>query len=86
MTLIPMPMTALWFDVFFHKLRSLAIENLNENFTGNFNGHGRVATKALIDTKWFALGAIFVYQLVLLYCFNNGLDLNISLKALIKLA
>jgi hypothetical protein len=32
------------------------------------------------------LGAIFVYQLALLYRFNHGLDLNIGLKAFIKAA
>jgi hypothetical protein len=32
------------------------------------------------------LGAVFVYQLALLYRFQNGLDLNIGLKAFIKAA
>lgn len=70
----------------FHKLRSLAIENFNEHFKGIFDGHGQVPTKGLINTKRFALGAIFVYQLALLYRFNQGLDLNIGLKAFIKAA
>ena len=70
----------------FHKLRSLAIENFNEHFKGIFDGHGQVPTKGLISTKRFALGAVFVYQLALLYRFNNGLDLNIGLKAFIKAA
>jgi hypothetical protein len=31
----------------FHKLRSLAIENFNEQFKGTFDGHGQVPTKGL---------------------------------------
>jgi hypothetical protein len=68
----------------FHKLRSLAIENFNEHFKGIFDGHGQVPTKGLVNTQRFALGAIFVYQLALLYRFQHGLDLNIGLKAFIK--
>lgn len=68
----------------FHKLRSLAIENFNEHFKGIFDGHGQVPTKGLFNTQRFALGAIFVYQLAVLYRFQHGLDLNIGLKAFIK--
>lgn len=68
----------------FHKLRSPAIENFNEHFKGIFDSHGQVPTKGLINTRRFALGAIFVYQLALLYRFQNGLDLNIGLKAFIR--
>jgi len=68
----------------FHKLRSLAIENFNEHFKGIFDGHGQVPTKGLLNTQRFALGAIFVYQLAVLYRFQHGLDLNIGLKAFIK--
>lgn len=70
----------------FHKLRSLAIENFNEHFKGIFDGHGQVPTKGLINTQRFALGAILVYQLALLYRFQHGLDLNIGLKTFIKAA
>jgi hypothetical protein len=68
----------------FHKLRSLAIENFNEHFKGIFDGHGQVPTKGLFNTQRFALGAIFVYQLALLYRFQHALDLTIGLKAFIK--
>lgn len=68
----------------FHKLRSLAIENFNEHFKGIFDGHGQVPTKGLLNTQRFALGAIFVYQLALLYRFQHALHLNIGLKAFIK--
>lgn len=70
----------------FHKLRSLAIENFNEHFKGIFDGHGQVPTKGLVNTRRFALGAIFVYQLALLYRFEHGLDLNLGLKAFLKAA
>lgn len=70
----------------FHKLRSLAIENFNEHFKGIFEVHGQVPTKGLANTRRFALGAIFVYQLALLYRFQHGLDLNVGLKAFLKAA
>lgn len=70
----------------FHQLRHLAIESFNEHFKGIFDGHGQVPTKGLINTQRFALGAVFVYQLALLYRFQHGLDLNIGLKAFIKAA
>jgi hypothetical protein len=70
----------------FHKLRSLAIESFNEHFKGIFDAHGQVPTKGLVNTQRFALGAVFVYQLALLYRFQHGLDLNIGLKAFIKAA
>src|SRR5947199_1080447 len=59
----------------FHKLRSIAMENFNEHFKGIFDGHGQVPTKGLIATQRFALGAIFVYQLALLYRFEHDLNL-----------
>jgi hypothetical protein len=70
----------------FHKLRSTAIENFNEQFKGIFDGHGQVPTKGLVNTQRFALGAIFVYQLALLYRFEHGLDLRVGLKAFLKAA
>jgi hypothetical protein len=69
-----------------HKLRSTAIENLNEQFKGIFDGHGQVPTKGLVNTRRFALGAIFVYQLALMYRFEHGLDLRVGLKAFLKAA
>jgi len=65
-------------------VRSLAIENFNKHFKGIFDGQGQVPTQGLFNTQRFALGAIFVYQLALLYRFQHGLDLNIGLKAFIK--
>ena len=68
----------------FHKLRSLAIENFNHHFKGIFNSHGQVPTKGLINTKRFALGAVFVYQIALLYRFINRMELNVGLKPFLK--
>jgi hypothetical protein len=70
----------------FHKLRSTAIENLNEQFKGIFDGHGQVPTKGLTNTRRFALGAILVYQLTLWYRFEHGLDLRVGLKPFLKAA
>src|SRR5258708_3223112 len=58
----------------FHKLSSRAMENFNEHFKGIFDGHGQVPTKGLIATQRFALGAVFVYQLALLYRFEHHLE------------
>jgi len=70
----------------FHKLRSIAMENFHEHFKGIFDGHGQVPTKGLLATQRFALGAIFVYQLALLYRFEHDLELCVGLKAFLKAA
>jgi len=69
-----------------HKTRSIAIENFNEQFKGIFEAHGQVPTKGQVATQRFALGAIFLYQLALLYRFQHGLDLRVGLKAFIRAA
>jgi len=70
----------------FHKLRSVAIENFHEHFKGIFDEHGQIPTKGLLATQRFALGAVFVYQLALLYRFEHGQDLCVGLKAFLKSA
>src|SRR6266567_3680283 len=70
----------------FHKLRSTAMENINELIFGIFDGHGQVPTKGLLATQRFALGAIFIYQLALLYRFEHDLELCVGLKAFLKAA
>jgi len=64
-----------------HKTRSIAIENFNEHFKAIFDIHGAVPTKGLLATQRFVLSAVFVYQLAILYCFLQNLDLRIGLKA-----
>jgi hypothetical protein len=70
----------------FHKLRSLAIENFNGQFKGIFDAHGSVPTRGLARTRRFALGAVFLYQLTLLYRFEHHQDLRVGLKAFLKAA
>jgi hypothetical protein len=70
----------------FHELRHRAIENFNEQFKGIFDAHGQVPTKGLVNTQRFALGAIFVYQVALLYRFEHNLDLRVGLKAFLRAA
>ena len=70
----------------FHKLRSLAIENFNEQFKGIFDVHEQVPTRGLIATKRFALGAVLVYQMALLYRFEKAMDLRIGLKPFLRAA
>jgi hypothetical protein len=67
----------------FHLLRHRAIENFNEQFKAIFELHHQVPTKGLINTQCFALGAILVYQLVLLYRFEHDLSLRLGLKAFV---
>lgn len=69
-----------------HKTRSIAIENFNEHFKAIFDVHGSVPTKGLVATQRFVLSAVFVYQLAILYCFLQNLDLRIGFKALLKAA
>lgn len=70
----------------FHKLRSLASENFNEHFKAIFDAHEQVPTRGLINTARFALGAVFAYQLALLYRHERGLDINRGLKTFLRAA
>lgn len=70
----------------FHELRSRAIENFNEQFKGIFDGHGSVPTRGLANTARWALGAVLVYQLALLYQFEHDRNLRLGLKAFLKAA
>jgi len=70
----------------FHQLRSHAIENFNEQFKGIFECHQQVPTRGLLATQRHVLGAIFVYQLLLLHRFEQGHDLRVGLKACLRAA
>ncbi len=70
----------------FHKLRSMANENFNEHFKAIFEVHGQVSTRGLINTQRFALGAVLVYQLALLYRHEHNLDTNRGLKPFLRAA
>jgi hypothetical protein len=69
-----------------HELRSRAIEHLNDQFKGIFDAHGQVPTKGLVNTRRFALGAVFVDQLTLWYRHEHGRDLRVGVKACLKAA
>jgi Transposase DDE domain len=70
----------------FHKLRSMANENFNEHFKAIFELHGEVPTRGLINTQRFALGAVLVYQLALLYRHEQNLEVNRGLKPFLRAA
>ena len=70
----------------FHQLRSHAIENLNGQFKDIFDCLGHVPTRGLVATRRYVLGAVFVYQLTLLYRHETGGDLRVGLKAFLKAA
>lgn len=70
----------------FHKLRSLANENFNEQFKAIFEGHEQVPTKGLAATSRYALGAVLVYQLALLTRHEQGLPLRKGLKSFVRAA
>jgi hypothetical protein len=69
-----------------HRLRHVAIENLNEHFKTLFDAHGSVPTRGRLDTARFALGAVFVYQLALLHRHEQGSGANRGLKAFLRAA
>jgi hypothetical protein len=70
----------------FHQLRSHAIENFNGQFKGIFDSGDRVPTRGLVATRRFLLGAVLVYQLVLLHRLALGADLRVGLKACLRAA
>jgi len=70
----------------FHQLRSHSIENFNEQFKAIFDTHEPVPTRGLVATRRSVLGAVFVYQLGLLYRFQRGADLRVGLKPFLRAA
>jgi hypothetical protein len=69
-----------------HKLRHQAIEPLNGLLKNVFEWGGQVPVKGLKRTQLIVLGALVVYQLVLLYQFEHQLPLGPGLKALLRAA
>jgi hypothetical protein len=69
-----------------HKLRSMTMENFNEQFKSIFGLHGPVPTRGWRPTRRWALGAVFVYQLLLLARHQQGAALRVGLKAYLKAA
>jgi len=71
---------------FFHKLRSQAIEPFNALFKNIFEWRGQVPVKGLLSTQVFVLGAVLLYQLVLLYQFCMGKALGKNIKSFLRAA
>src|SRR5215204_368512 len=61
-------------------------ENVNEHFKAIFEVHEQVPTKGRVNTARFALGAVLVYQLALLYRHERNSELNRGLKPFLRAA
>jgi len=70
----------------FHKLRSLAIEPFNGVFKNTFEWRGQMPVKGLKRCQLLALGAILLYQIVLLYQHQRQLPVGVGVKALLRAA
>lgn len=70
----------------FHKLRSKAIEPFNGLFKNVFEWQGQVPVKGLQRVQLIVLGAVLVYQLILLYQFQRDLPLGKDVKPLLRAA
>lgn len=70
----------------FHKLRSQSIEPFNGLFKDHFGWSKNMPVKGLSKSQLFALGVIFLYQLVLLYQHERGQKVGQGIKALLRAA
>jgi hypothetical protein len=70
----------------FHKLRHQAIEPFNGLFKNVFEWRGQVPVKGLRRTQLIVLGALLLYQLVLLHQFEHGKPLGQGIKPLLRAA
>jgi Transposase DDE domain len=69
-----------------HRLRSKSIEPFNGRYKDVFGWRTQMPVKGLVKTKLLALGAVFVYQVVLRYQHENQLPLGKGIKALLRAA
>ena len=70
----------------FHKLRSQSIEPFHGLFKTVFDWRSHMPMKGSRRTKLFALGAVFLYQLVLLYQYKQNLTPGVGIKPLLRAA
>lgn len=70
----------------FHQLRSKSIEPFNGLFKSVFEWRVKMPVKGLERSKLLALGAIVIYQLVLVYQHERGLPLGKGIKPLLRAA
>jgi Transposase DDE domain len=70
----------------FHKLRSQAIEPFKGLFKNIFEWGGQMPIKGLRRCQLLALGAVLLYQLVLLYPHHHPYPVGVGIKALLRAA
>lgn len=70
----------------FHRLRSKSIEPFNGLFKNVFEWGGQVPVRGLDTSRLLVLGAIILYQLVLLYQFEHNRPLGRGIKPLLRAA
>jgi hypothetical protein len=70
----------------FHKLRSQAIEPFNGLFKNLFEWRVKMPVKGLQRSQLLALGAVVIYQLVLLYQHERNFPLGKGIKPLLRAA
>jgi hypothetical protein len=70
----------------FHKRRSLAIEPFNGLCKHIFEWRGQMPVKGLKRCQLFALGAILLYQIVLLYQHQRQQPVGVGIQALLRAA
>jgi hypothetical protein len=70
----------------FHQLRSQAIEPFNGLFKNIFEWGGQMPVKGLRRCQLLTLGAVLLYQLVLLYQHQHRQPVGIGIKALLRAA
>ncbi len=70
----------------FHKLRSPALEPFKGLFKNLFAWGGQMPVKGLRRCQLLALGAVVLYQLVLLYHHQHHQLLGVGIKALLRAA
>src|SRR5262249_60367740 len=70
----------------FHKLRSQAIAPFNGLFKNVFEWRVKRPVKGLQRSQLLALGAVVLYQLVLLYQHERNLPLRKGIKPLLRAA
>jgi hypothetical protein len=71
---------------FFHRLRSHSIEPFNNLFKNIFEWSGQVPVKGKRRVQLVVLGAVLLYQIVLLYQFEHNLPLGKRIKPLLRAA
>jgi hypothetical protein len=70
----------------FHKLRSTALENFNEQFKGIFCAYEQVPTNGEVVIRSFDLGAVLLYQMTLWYRHEQNMHLRVGLKPFLRAA